>query len=87
MIFVGPNDPALSILGYVPAKGDEPEFINAIEEIVNAARKHGKWVGQLLNDGIAAEKHLDTFDTVALSYDVHAIMNLYSAELEAACSP
>lgn len=26
MVFIGPNDLALSILGYVPAKGDEPEL-------------------------------------------------------------
>lgn len=83
MIFIGPNDLALSILGYVPARGDEPEFIDAIEKIMNAARKHGKWVGRLSNDAVAAKKHLDTFDTVALSYDVRVIKNWYSAELKA----
>ena len=31
MIFIGPNDLALSVLGYVPAKGDEPEFVDASE--------------------------------------------------------
>ncbi|KAF3042876.1 hypothetical protein E8E12_002617 [Didymella heteroderae] len=43
MIFIGPNDLALSLLGYVPARGDEPEFLRAIEDIVAAARRHGKW--------------------------------------------
>lgn len=45
MIFIGPNDLALSVLGYVTATGTEPEFVEAIEKIVAAARKHGKWVG------------------------------------------
>ncbi|KAH6951994.1 Pyruvate/Phosphoenolpyruvate kinase-like domain-containing protein [Fusarium avenaceum] len=83
MIFIGPNDLALSILGYVPVKGDEPEFVNAMERVVNAARKYGKWVGRLSNDAVAAKKHLNTFDTVALSYDVRVIKNWYSAELQA----
>jgi 4-hydroxy-2-oxoheptanedioate aldolase len=86
MVFIGPNDLALSILGYVPATGDEPEFIQAIDRIISAARKHGKWIGRLSNDGIAAKNHLRTFDTVALSYDVRAIGNWYIAELEAARS-
>ncbi|KAI4717891.1 hypothetical protein E4T48_05894 [Aureobasidium sp. EXF-10727] len=42
MIFIGPNDLALSVLGYVPARGDEPAFVQAIEKIVAAARRHGK---------------------------------------------
>lgn len=81
MVFIGPNDLALSILGYVPAKGDEPEFIDAIEKIVAAVRKHGKWVGRLSNDGASSREHLKVFDTVALSYDIRAIKNWYTAEL------
>lgn len=42
MVFIGPNDLALSLLGHVPVKGDEPEFIEAINTIVAVARKHGK---------------------------------------------
>lgn len=86
MLFIGPNDLALSILGYTPAKGDEPEFVNAIEKIVAVARKHGKWVGRLSNDGASAREHLNIFDTVALGYDVRAIHNWYLAELKAARS-
>ena len=55
MIFIGPNDLALSILGYVPAKGDEPKFVNAIDKILAAARKHGKWVARLSNDGASCK--------------------------------
>lgn len=86
MVFIGPNDLALSILGYTPARGDEPEFVGAIEKIVAAARKHGKWVGRLSNDGALCKEHLKLFDTVALGYDIRAIQNWYTAELRVARS-
>ncbi|KAB8225736.1 Pyruvate/Phosphoenolpyruvate kinase-like domain-containing protein [Aspergillus novoparasiticus] len=86
MIFIGPNDLALSLLGYVPAKGDEPEFVDAIDKIVAAARKHGKWVSRLSNNGALCKEHLNVFDTVAMSYDVRAIQNWYTAELQIARS-
>jgi 4-hydroxy-2-oxoheptanedioate aldolase len=86
MIFIGPNDLALSILGYVPAKGTEPKFVEALEKIVAAARNHGKWVGRLSNDGALCKEHLKTFDTVALSYDIRAMQNWYTAELQVARS-
>jgi 4-hydroxy-2-oxoheptanedioate aldolase len=86
MIFIGPNDLALSLLGYVPAKGDEPEFVEAIEKIIAAARKHGKWVSRLSNDGASCREHLKVFDTVAMSYDVRSIQNWYTAELRVARS-
>jgi 4-hydroxy-2-oxoheptanedioate aldolase len=84
MLFIGPNDLAMSVLGYVPARGDEVEFTAAIDKIVAAARKHGKWVSRLSTDGVTARKHLDVFDCVALSYDVRALQNWYLAELKAA---
>ncbi|KAJ5671420.1 2-4-dihydroxyhept-2-ene-1-7-dioic acid aldolase, partial [Penicillium longicatenatum] len=86
MILIGPNDLALSILGYVPAKGSEAEFVSAIEKIVAAARKHGKWVARLSNNGALCREHLKVFDTVALSYDIRAIQSWYTAELQAARS-
>ena len=86
MVFIGPNDLALSLLGYVPARGDEPEFVRAIEKIVASAKKHGKWVARLSNDGVSCQEHLKTFDTVAMSYDVRAIQNWYRTELQRARS-
>ncbi|GAB1200398.1 hypothetical protein APSETT444_009770 [Aspergillus pseudonomiae] len=86
MVFIGPNDLALSLLGYVPAKGNEPEFVDAIDKIIAAARKHGKWVSRLSNNGALCKEHLKVFDTVVLSYDVRAIQNWYTAELQAARS-
>ncbi|KAL2276505.1 hypothetical protein FJTKL_00819 [Diaporthe vaccinii] len=66
--------------------GDEPEFLGGIEKIVAAARRHGKWVARLSNDGASCKEHLDVFDTVAMSYDVRAIQNWYRAELQCARS-
>lgn len=86
MILIGPNDLALSIFGYVPAKGNEPEFVSAVEKIVAAARRHGKWVARLSNDGALCKKHLKVFDTVAMSYDIRATQNWYTAELQVARS-
>lgn len=86
MLFIGPNDLALSLLGYVPAKGDEPEFVDAIEKIVQAARRHGKWVSRLSNNGASGKEHLKVLDTVAISYDIRALQNWYTAELQVARS-
>lgn len=84
MVFIGPNDLALSVLGYVPARGDEPEFIDAIDKIVAAAKANRNWVGRLSNNGSACKEHLEVFDMVALSYDVRAMQNWYRAELNIA---
>jgi 4-hydroxy-2-oxoheptanedioate aldolase len=86
MIFIGPNDLAISILGYLPAKDDEPELVDAIEKIVVTARKHGKWVGRLSNNGALCKEHLKVFDTVAMSYDIRAIQTWYTTELQVARS-
>lgn len=84
MIFIGPNDLALSLLGYAPARGEEPEFTSAIEKITAAAKRHGKWVGRLSNDGASARRHLEMYDFVAMGYDARAIQNWYVEELRAA---
>lgn len=84
MVFIGPNDLALSLLGYVPAREDEGVFVDAIDKIVAAARKNGKWVARLSNNGSACKSHLKTFDTVAMSYDLRAMQNWYRSELQVA---
>lgn len=86
MLFIGPNDLALSLLGYFPARGDEPEFVSAVEKIVAAARKHEKWVGRVSESGALCKEHLKVFDTVAMSYDVRAIQKWYTTELQVARS-
>lgn len=81
VLFIGPNDLAMSVLNYVPARGDEPAFVDAIDRIVKAARKHGKWVARLSNNGPLAKEHLKTFDTVAITGDTKAIQNWYMDQI------
>ena len=86
LVFIGPNDLAQSLLGYVPARGDEPEFINAVDKIIEAGRTNGKWVGRMVNDGKLAKEARKRYDTVAMTGDTKAIQNWYIAELEIARS-
>jgi 4-hydroxy-2-oxoheptanedioate aldolase len=86
LVFIGPNDLAQSLLGYVPARGDEPEFVAAIDKVVTAARKHGKWAGRMVNNGAMAKEAKETYDTVAITGDTKAIQNWYISELDIACS-
>lgn len=86
LLFIGPNDLAQSLLGYTPARGDEPEFTEAVEKIVAAAKRHGKWCGRLVNDGPGAKEALATFDTVAITGDTKAITNWYTAHIKTARS-
>lgn len=86
MLFIGPNDLAQSLLGYVPARGDEPEFVAAIDKIVAAARRHGKWVGRMVNNGTVAKEAKTAFDMVAITGDTKAIQNWYTAEIDVAKS-
>ncbi|KAG0155746.1 hypothetical protein PDIDSM_2919 [Penicillium digitatum] len=86
LVFIGPNDLAQSLLGYTPARGDEPEFVAAIDKIIAAARKHGKWAGRMVNNGTAAKEARERYDTVAVTGDTKAIQNWYMAEFEIARS-
>ena len=86
LVFIGPNDLAQDLLGYVPAGGDEPDFVAAFDRVVEASRKHGKWVGRLVNNGTTAKEARLTFDTVAVLGDVKAIQSWYTAELDIARS-
>ena len=86
MVFIGPNDLAQSLLGYVPAHGDEPEFVAAIDKIIEAGRRHGKWVGRMVNNGTVAKECKKRYDSVAITGDTKAIQNWYTAEFEIARS-
>ncbi|KAL4742507.1 Pyruvate/Phosphoenolpyruvate kinase-like domain-containing protein [Aspergillus similis] len=86
MVFIGPNDLAMSLLGYVPARGDEPVFVEAVEKVITAARKYGKWAGRMVNDGSVAKTERERFDTVAVTGDTKAITNWYVKEFEIARS-
>ncbi|KAK9768961.1 putative HpcH/HpaI aldolase/citrate lyase domain-containing protein [Seiridium cardinale] len=86
LVFIGPNDLAQSLLGYTPARGDEPEFVEALDKVVKAARKHGKWAGRMVSNGTVAKESKDLYDTVAITGDTKAIQNWYTAEFEIARS-
>lgn len=86
MVFIGPNDLAQSLLGYVPARGDEPEFVAAIDKIIEAGRKQSKWVGRMVNNGAMAKEVRSRYDTVAITGDTKALQNWYMAEFETARS-
>ena len=86
VVFIGPNDLAQSILGYTPARGDEPEFVAAVDKIIAAARKHGKWAARMVNNGTAAKEARQRYDTVAITGDTKAIQNWYIAEFDIARS-
>ncbi|KAL4798593.1 Pyruvate/Phosphoenolpyruvate kinase-like domain-containing protein [Aspergillus venezuelensis] len=84
LVFIGPNDLAQSLLGYTPARGDEPEFVAAVDKIVKAARKNGKWAGRMVNNGTVAKEQRELYDTVAITGDTKAIQNWYISEFEIA---
>lgn len=86
VVFIGPNDLAQALLGYTPARGDEPEFVAAMDKIVAAAKKHGKWAARMVNNGETAKVAREKYDTVAITGDTKAIQNWYMAELEVAKS-
>lgn len=86
MLFIGPNDLALALLGYTPAKYTEPVFLEAIDKVVASAKKHGKKCGILAVDGEAAKRYKERFDMVVLSNDVRSLQAWYRREMEIAKS-
>lgn len=84
LILIGPNDLALALLGYAPAKYDEKAFLEAIDGIVVTVKKYGKKTGIVVTDGERAKKAKDRFDLVVLSADVRAVQAWYGKELKTA---
>lgn len=73
-VFIGPNDLALTLLGYVPARWDEPAFLDAIDKVRKAAAKHGKHAGILARNAVhAKELSEDGWTWVAIGTDVRAL--------------
>jgi 4-hydroxy-2-oxoheptanedioate aldolase len=83
-LFIGPNDLALSLLGYVPARWDEPEFLEAIETVERACKRHGKVAGILARDGNHARELSQRFTLIGLGSDVRALMNAMKNTVAAA---
>jgi 4-hydroxy-2-oxoheptanedioate aldolase len=85
-LFIGPNDLALSLLGYVPAKWTEPEFVDALEAVKAAGKKHGKYVGILAKNGQHAKELRKEWSIVGLGSDVRALSTAMTATVAAARS-
>ncbi|KAF2440808.1 Phosphoenolpyruvate/pyruvate domain-containing protein [Karstenula rhodostoma CBS 690.94] len=85
LIFIGPNDLSLALLGYVPPKRSEKIFIDAIETIRATATKHGKKVGILVTNGVEA-REAKGFDLIAIGTDIRALQAWFAAQLQDARS-
>jgi 4-hydroxy-2-oxoheptanedioate aldolase len=82
LLLIGPNDLALALLGYAPAKGTEEAFQNAVDKILTTAKKYGKKAGFVVRDGAGAKAAKEKgFDLVALSADGRALQGWYAAEM------
>jgi len=83
-LFIGPNDLALTLLGYVPARWDEPEFLEAIEKVRQAGLRHGKHVGILARNAAHAKELSTSWRWVAIGTDVRALQEAMTTNLRVA---
>lgn len=72
----------MSLLGYVPARGDEPIFLEAIEKVISAAKRHGKWGGRMVNNGAMAKENASKYNLFAISGDTKALGNWYLDQID-----
>ena len=82
-LFVGPNDLALSLLGYVPAKWTEPEFLAALETVRLAGEKHGKHVGILVKDAAHAKELSSQWGILGLASDGKTLTTAMTKSVQA----
>ena len=80
-LFIGPNDLAMSLLGYAPAKYTEPVFLQAMEKVVEAAHKHGKWVSKLVYNGQAVKEAAKDYDVLAMGADVVLLRSWFTEQV------
>ncbi|KAI1653437.1 Pyruvate/Phosphoenolpyruvate kinase-like domain-containing protein [Daldinia decipiens] len=86
ILFIGPNDLSLSLLGYTPANFTDTALLEAINNVVASAKRYGKKVGILSMDGEAAKKAKEMFDLIVISTDVRSLQAWYGKELNIARS-
>lgn len=74
------------MLGYAPAKWNEPEFLAALDKVVAATRKAGKKVGILMPDGEKGKWARERwgFEMLAVGGDVKALQLWLGAALAGA---
>lgn len=76
----------MSLLNYAPARYDEPVFLKALDQISEAGKRYGKYVGILVSDGDAARISAERYNIVAVGGDVKALSGWMGAQAEAARS-
>jgi 4-hydroxy-2-oxoheptanedioate aldolase len=83
--FVGPND-LHAQLGLVPSSdGAEPEFLQALERVKVAARKHQIALGIFSSDGqAAAERVSQGFQMISVTTDVSSMITYATQNLRIA---
>ncbi len=80
-IFVGPFD--LSIAMGIPGQFDNPLFTEAISQIYNACRKHGKFTFIFSNDIETSKKYIDYgFDAITSSMDINMLIDSAKSIIE-----
>jgi 2-dehydro-3-deoxyglucarate aldolase/4-hydroxy-2-oxoheptanedioate aldolase len=68
----------------IPGQFAHPKFVNAVERIVAAARRHGKALGRLVPDAASGIDHAKMgFDFVCWSGDVWALQEAVRGGIEA----
>ncbi len=79
VLFVGPRD--LSHDLGVPGNTAAPAFVEAIEQVKEASRRHGKACGLLVNDGATAAQRLEQgWSFVGIGSDMTLLANAVAAE-------
>jgi len=83
--FIGPND-LHAQLGLVPSSdGAEPEFLEALERVKVAARKHHIALGIFSSDGDAATKRISQgFQMISVTTDVSSMITSATRNLRVA---
>ena len=83
--FIGPND-LHAQLGLVPSSdGAEPEFLEALERVKVAARKHHIALGIFSSDGDAATKRIrQGFQMISVTTDVSSMITSATRNLRVA---
>ena len=80
VLFVGPRD--LSHDLGIPGQTSAPEFLEALQQVRDAAHEHGKSCGVLVNDGAAAAARLaEGWSFVAVGSDSTLLASALTAQL------
>jgi 2-keto-3-deoxy-L-rhamnonate aldolase RhmA len=81
VLFVGPNDLSANLNRF--RRFDDPEFVRAVDRILQAARRHGKAVGYMAaNDDDALARIDQGFRFIALGSDARLLAGAAAATYE-----